>query len=302
MSDTRLVFVVGLQKSGTTLLLKLLTTTKPFRNPVRFEGKELWGDDPPFAPTAFPAGHFYQREAGRLGHELGAAEATEEVARHLRNGLGQVGTAHKALVLKNPYNTVRVPWIRALFPNAYIVAVVRRPLPNTFSLLKKHTPNPHLRQAAEEGWWGVKPAGWRNLVQEDKLLQCAWQWERVNAKLWAERALIDRFVAYHELATDPAAVIGDIARATVGQAPGMAFPPLTILDNEYLDGGRLQSANLVFRKTKSLDLTGVERASETLPPLTTDQQDAIVKVCGQTAEALGLATTAAGSAALRPAW
>jgi Sulfotransferase family len=292
MSDAPLVFVVGLQKSGTTLLLKLLTSTSAFRNPVRFEGKELWGDEPPFAPIAFPAGHVYQRDGGNSGHEIGAADATPEVLAHLRERLGNAGSATKGLVLKNPYNTVRLPWIRALFPQAYIVAVVRRPLPNTFSLLKKHTPNPHLRQGAEEGWWGVKPAGWRDLVQDDKLLQSAWQWQRVNAKLLAERDLIDRFVPYHELGADPAGVGTEIARATVKAVPKMKFPPITVLDSEYLDGGRLQSSNVIVRRTKSLDLAGDQRDSGELAPLTPEQQDAVMKICGETAEALGLGAKA----------
>jgi hypothetical protein len=288
MTDAPMVFVVGLQKSGTTLLLKLLTTTNAFRNPVKFEGKELWGDQPPFTPRRYPAGHIYQRDGGRFGHEIGAADATEEIAAHLRQGLNSARAPGRAMVLKNPFNTGRVPWIRALYPQAHIVAVVRRPLPNVFSLLKKFTPNPHLRNGPEDGWWGVKPAGWRDLVSEDKVQQLAWQWERVNAKLWRERELIDRFVAYHDFAADPQQVVGDLAQATVGHVPEMDFPPISVLDDEYREGGRLESANAVFRRTRSLDVTGAERGPEELPPLTDAQQDAVRKICGKTAADLGL--------------
>ena len=91
MSESGVVLVVGLQKSGTSLLLRLLAGTDAFRNPVRFEGKEVWGDDPPFAPEAFPAGTFYQRDGGERGHELGAAEATPDVVEHLRSDLADAG-------------------------------------------------------------------------------------------------------------------------------------------------------------------------------------------------------------------
>jgi hypothetical protein len=288
MNDLPLVFVVGLQKSGTTLLLKLLTSTQAFRNPVKFEGKELWGDEPSFTPTAYPAGEIYQRDGGAAGHEIGADDATDAIRTHVQNGLRNFGASAKALVLKNPYNTVRVPWIRALFPESYIIAVVRRPLPNVFSLMKKHTPNPSLRQGAEDGWWGVKPAGWRELVQDDKLAQSATQWDRVNAKLWSERDLIDRFVAYHEVGADPASVVSEIAMATIGQVPEMNFPKITVLDDEYVEGGRLQSANVIARRTKSLDLAGDERRSEYLAAFTADQRETILKICTPTAEALGL--------------
>ena len=288
MDDVPLVFVVGLQKSGTTLLLRLLTMTSAFRNPVKFEGRDMWGDEPPFTPTAYPVGHIYQRDEGKFGHEIGAGDADPEIVDHVRRVLGAAGNATKGLVLKNPFNTGRVPWIRAMFPDAYIVAVVRRPLPNVFSLAKKHAPNPHVKQQAEEGWWGVKPAGWRELVQDDKLLQCAQQWDRVNAKLWRERDMIDRFVAYHDIAGSPTTVVGDLAKATVGTVPTMNFPPITVLDDEYKAGGLLQSANLVFRKTGSLDINLATRATEELAPLTTEEQDAIMAICGPTADLLGL--------------
>lgn len=289
MSDPQTVLVLGLQKSGTSLLLRLLSDTKGFRNPVRFEGKELWGDDPPFAPEAFPAGSFYQRGGGERGHELGAAEATDEVAEHLRAELAEISKPGKAIVLKNPYNTVRAPWLRALFPEAQIVAVVRRPLPNVFSLLKKHAENPHVHRGPEEGgWWGVKPAGWRQLRSDDAVVQCARQWERVNAKLWADRELIDRIVPYHELCAEPERVVAEIAEALGRDVPKMDFPALSAQDDEHLRGGALESANKVYKRTGSLDLAGAERASERLEPLTDAQRERVLEICGATAAELGL--------------
>ena len=289
MSDSPVVLVVGLQKSGTSLLLRLLSGTKAFRNPVKFEGKELWGDDPPFAPEAFPAGTFYQRDGGARGHELGAEEATEEVVAHLGEALHGYSKPGKALVLKNPYNTVRVPWLRAALPEAQIVAVVRRPLPNVFSLVKKHAENPHVHRGPEEGWWGVKPAGWRELVAEDKVVQAARQWEAVNAKLWADRGQVDRIVAYHELCADPQAFVAEIAAAAGAEVPAMDFPELSAQDDEHEHGGALESANKVFKRTGSLDLAGAERADERLEPFTEAQREAVEEICAATAERLGLA-------------
>jgi hypothetical protein len=288
MSDSPVVLVVGLQKSGTSLLLRLLSGTKAFRNPVKFEGKELWGDDPPFAPQAFPAGTFYQRDGGRRGHELGATDATGEVVSHLREALAAASKPGKALVLKNPYNTVRVPWLRAALPEAQIVAVVRRPLPNVFSLVKKHAENPHVHRGPEEGWWGVKPAGWQELADEDKIVQAARQWEAVNAKLWADRDQVDRIVAYHELCADPVAFVTEIALTSVGNVPEMDFPALSAQDDEYERGGALESANKVFKRTGSLDLAGAERADERLAPFSEAQREAVAEICAGTASRLGL--------------
>jgi hypothetical protein len=280
------VLVVGLQKSGTSLLMRLLLGLDEFTNPLRWEGKEYWGDEPPFSPSAFPAGSFYQRDGGERGHELGAAEATPEVVEHLRSELPT--GERRALVLKNPYNTVRVPWLRAVFPEAYIVGIVRRPLPNVFSLLKKHADNEHVHRTPEEGWWGVKPAGWRELADEEKLVQAARQWEAVNRKLWTDRAQVDQLVLYHELCADPAAAVGAITRAVLGHEVDAELPELAALDDEHERGGLLESANRVFKRTKSLDLAGAERAGERLEPLDQAQRETVVEICGGLAAELGL--------------
>lgn len=286
-----LVLIVGLQKSGTSLLLRLLTSTRQFRNPVRFEGKKLWGDNPPFSPTAFPAGSLYQRSGGERGHELGADDATPDVVEHLRDSLAEAAGEPDGggLVLKNPYNTVRVPWLRVAFQDAFIAAVVRRPLPNVFSLLKKHAEGTHARRGPEEGWWGVKPAGWRELLDADRTLQTARQWERVNGKLEEDRELVDLLVPYQDLCADPRAWVDRIAKATLGEPVATEFPALEALDDEYVRGGRLESANKVYKRTGSLDLAGAERAEERLGPLTVDQQATILEVCGTVAEQLGVA-------------
>jgi Sulfotransferase family len=281
-----IVLVVGLQKSGTSLLMRLLLGLDEFTNPVKWEGKEYWGDDPPFSPSAFPAGSFYQRDGGAQGHELGVDEATPEVVEHLRSELPS--GERRALVLKNPYNTVRVPWLRAVFPAAHIVGIVRRPLPNVFSLLKKHADNEHVHRTPEEGWWGVKPAGWRDLADDDKLVQAARQWEAVNRKLWADRAQLDQLVLYHELCAEPATAVGELTRAVLGHDLDAELPPLEALDDEHEQGGLLESANRVFKRTKSLDLTGAQRAGERLAPLDQDQRESVLGICGELAGELGL--------------
>jgi Sulfotransferase family len=288
MSAERAVLVVGLQKSGTSLLLRLLTGTPAFRNPVKFEGKELWGDDPPFAPEAFPAGRFYQRDGGERGHELDSADATQEVISHLREGLAGYERPGKTPVLKNPYNSVRVPWLRAALPDAYIVAVVRRALPNVFSLVKKHAENPHVHRGPEDGWWGVKPGGWRDMVSEDKVEQSARQWAAVNAKLAADSAELDLMVHYHHMCERPDAVVRTIAKATAGEVPPMDFPELSALDEEHLTGGPLESANRVFKRTGGLDLEGAERADDRLDPFSDEQAATVADICRDTAERLGL--------------
>ncbi len=283
-----LVLVVGLQKSGTSLMLRLLTQVEGVENPVRREGKEYWGDDPPFSPEAFPAGALYQRHGGVRGHELGAEDATPEVADHLRAELTGIAGDARAVVLKNPYNTVRVPWLREIFPGAQIVAVVRRPLPNIFSLLKKHVENPHAVRGPEEGWWGVKPEGWRELLGVSAAERTSRQWVGVNRRLWQGRDMVDRIVPYHELCADPERIIGEIAEAAIGERPRLEIPRLEALDDEYVSGGPLESANRVFKRTDSFELEGAERGAEMLEPLDGEQRATVERICGPLAAEMKL--------------
>ena len=283
-----LVLVVGLQKSGTSLMLRLLTRLDGFSNPVRREGKEYWGDDPPFSPEAYPTGELYQRDGGARGHELGAGDATPEIAEHLRSELASIAGDANALVMKNPYNTVRVPWLRVVFPDAQIVAIARRPLPNVFSLLKKHVENPHAVRAPEEGWWGVKPAGWRELMSGDPVETAARQWERVYGRLWADREMVDRIIPYQELCAEPDRIVGEIAEQATGSRPPLDIPPLEALDDEYERGGPLESANRVFKRTESFEMEGAERGDEMLDPLKPAERETIERICGPLAAEMNL--------------
>lgn len=283
-----LILVVGLQKSGTSLMLRLLTRLDGFSNPVRREGKEYWGDDPPFSPAAYPTGTLYQRSGGDRGHELSAEDATPEVAEHLRSKLADIAGSVDALVMKNPYNTVRVPWLREVFSDAQIVAVARRPLPNVFSLLKKHVSNPHAVRGPEEGWWGVKPAGWRDLMSADPVETAAHQWERVYGRLWADRGQVDRIIPYQELCAEPERIVGEIAEQAVGGRPALDIPALEALDDEHERGGPLESANRVFKRTESFQMEGAERGEEMLDPLTGSQRETIERICGTLAGEMGI--------------
>jgi hypothetical protein len=280
--------VVGLQKSGTSLLMRLLTRSGLFVNPVRWEGREYWGDDPPFTPTAFPTGELYQRYNGLRGHELGLDDASPEIVEHLRHELPDPGDEARALVLKNPYNTVRLPWVRAIFPDAYVVAIVRRPLPNVYSLRKKHIPNEFTTWLPDDGWWGVKPADWPELLREDKVEQCSLQWQCVNGVLARDRELIDMIVPYHDLCDDPAGFVSRIAEQTLGERPSLGLDPIEAQDAEHVHGGPVESANRVVKRTGEFDMRQAERHPDRLPPLTGEQCATVIRVCGDLAAELGV--------------
>jgi hypothetical protein len=155
---------------------------------------------------------------------------------------------------KNPYNTVRLSWLRAIFPEAVIVAMVRAPVPNVFSLCKKFHPHEQGGLPPEDGWWGVKPPDWRSLRSDDSVEQCARQWAAVNSILDRDRALADLVLSYRELCARPGKCIADIlARAGVDCTNvNVASAPITCFDDEFTRGSRLRSKNRYYREMKSL--------------------------------------------------
>jgi hypothetical protein len=248
------LFIVGLQKSGTTLLARLLEETGLVDKPFRAEGDEFWGNTPPFAPIGYPAGAAYQRHGGARGHMMDAEDATADVIESMRTRWEVLDSTAAVILNKNPYNTVRLSWLRAIFPEAVIVAMVRAPVPNVFSLCKKFHPHEQGGLPPEDGWWGVKPPDWRSLRSDDSVEQCARQWAAVNSILDRDRALADLVLSYRELCARPGNCIADIlARAGVDCTNvNVASAPITCFDDEFTRGSRLRSKNRYYREMKSL--------------------------------------------------
>lgn len=262
------MLIAGLQKSGTTLLLRLLVdhtsvASSPF---VGVEGHDFWGNVPSHAPSEFPAGTIYASHCGELGHEISAEAADRRVRRVLERRLAALPVATALVVNKNPYHTVRLPWLKAVFPDAFIVATVRRAVPNIYSLLKKHARQDERdRPWRADGWYGVKPRNWRTMLNDDRLLQCTNQWCAVMQRLWADQAYVDLFVGYRELCQKPVETVRRILMAALGEEVVhdiINVPPLVCCDDEYRQGALFRSKNEVA----GLEPT-VSEAIE-LPPLT----------------------------------
>jgi len=258
--DKRLVFIVGIQKSGTSLLFRMLQETEYAENPFKDEGHDFWGNVPPFSPKGFPAGTIYQRTDGNMGHEIDAGDATDDIKTELQNRLAGLNTDAPVIVNKNPYNTVRLPWLRKLFPESIIIGMVRRAVPNVYSLLKKFYPHRDQGMPPEDGWWGTKPKGWRQLVSKDKLAQSSLQWRAINNKLWLDRRYLDMLIGYHAFCASPVPFMEEIlSMALSGKIHlDLNHPPLRCLDAEHQTGSRLMSKNKYYRKTGSFEIPSKE--------------------------------------------
>lgn len=280
------LIIIGVQKSGTTLLNRLVQDHGVARTVFQTEGNDFWGNEPPFEPTAAPIGALVQRSGGDGGHQLGADLATEDVRKLLLARLAALDNGADPIVNKNPYLTVSAPFVRALFPSAVIVAMVRDPVANAYSLAKKHVPHKGRGLAPAEGWWGVKPAGWRALVEDDKRLQSARQWDAVNRQLLRDRTAIDRVISYRQLCEDPSEVLRDLHMRLHGtKMPTKDIAPLECLDHEHTTGAGLRSKNRYFKELGTLAIPSDEPIE--FPAWTDDQADGVRTICAETWEELG---------------
>lgn len=253
--DKKLVFIVGIQKSGTSLLFRMLQETEYAENPFKNEGHDFWGNVPPFSPKGFPAGTIYQRSGGDMGHEIDAEDAAGDIQRELHRRLAGLKTNAPVIVNKNPYNTVRLPWLRKLFPDSIIIGMVRRAVPNVYSLLKKFYPHKDQGMPPEDGWWGIKPKGWRQMVSGDKLAQSSLQWRAINNKLWLDRRYLDMLIGYHSFCASPVKYIEEILSLALSDKIHLTvkYPPIKCFDSEYQTGSCLMSKNRYYRKTGTFE-------------------------------------------------
>jgi Sulfotransferase family len=270
VGQPRLILITGLQKSGTSLLLRLLVEhTSVVENPFDgVEGHAFWGNLPSHAPREYPAGTIYASHNGDAGHEISAAAADQCVRRVLEHRLARLTVRTPAIVNKSPYHSVRLPWLKAVFPQSFIVVIVRRAVPNIYSLMKKYLRQDESdRPWREDRWYGVKPRDWRSLLNDDLPAQCASQWFGVTHKLWDDRAHIDMLVGYRQLCLNPKSVVQHILREACGRESTCAanFPRLRCYDDEYRRGAPMRSKNEVDR----LDSSAPEPIE--MPPFAADE-------------------------------
>lgn len=262
------------------MLQRLLLDTGLITKPFRTEGDEFWGNIPPFSPGEAPAGTLYQQYNGTRGHLLTADDATPDVVALMTERLHAIECDTPLMLAKSPYNTVRIPWLKKVFPNACIVAMVRDPVANVFSLLKKFHPHDDRGAEPEEGWWGVKPPQWTSLRRTNIVEQCALQWLHVNTVLVDNLAHVDCLIPYAQLCDTPATFLGRIFdRMRVAlDIESLVLPSIQCFDKEFAIGSRLRSKNRYWRERgRSLETPATETIE--INALAHNDMDLIQRIC-----------------------
>jgi hypothetical protein len=163
--------MIGCPRSGTSISAVLYA-----RHPdvVQFsEAGEVWdprhyGD--PDADHHWTAADVTDEEAARLHDRF-------EFARRLRRG--------GRLFNKHPRNSVRIEFLRIVFPDAVFIHVIRDGRAVVHSLLEMMQREPERKQVPMGGF--CKPPDWRDYLREDPVEQAALQWREIVRHILSQR-------------------------------------------------------------------------------------------------------------------
>lgn len=205
----RPIFIIGAPRSGTSLLYAILRSSSKVAH-WPGEAHEVWERD------HHPALRGWESNA------LGASDADEEARARIRRSFFLVTGRNKRLIDKTPRNSLRVPFVDAIFPDARFVFLIRDGRDNVNSLINAwrtpryrtyRLPERHAIPGVDPEWWKfVLYPGWREDLKGPLEVVCARQWVASNEHaLSAKSAIGDRWidVRYETLIEDP---VEEIAR------------------------------------------------------------------------------------------
>jgi hypothetical protein len=223
------IILFGNFRSGTTLLQELIST------------------HPDVVSLYEPVGLWLYADPGRDHDEFDETDATDKVKRYVRSEFLKYQQEHgnRIIVEKTPHNILRIPYVRAIFPEAHFLYIVRNPLSFVSSvelkwqkpasrkrILKrlKFTPitqwHHYLKRFLSQQWnnrilgrkylsiWGPRYKGIQDDRQtEDLMTVIARQWSRATRKAENDLALFEEGqvlrLKYEDFVQDP---ISDMER------------------------------------------------------------------------------------------
>ena len=239
----RPIFLIGCPRSGTTIAVDLFALHPEAAN--LSEAPEIWD----------PRGY----EDFEADHHWAAADVRPEDAARLHARFEYHRRWHRRprFVNKYPRSSVRIDYIRAVFPDAVFIHVIRDGRAVAASMLQAL--GRRRRGQVKPDMPFTHPLGWRELIRQDKAEQVALQWRAVVSYVLGKRAELGpayHEIRYEELCGNPRAALGAAFRfAGLGA------------DEEVLARlpERLDSQN--YKWKQQLSLQQVETITRTEAPL-----------------------------------
>ena len=194
------IFMVGCPRSGTGVSVHMFGTHPWVAHWT--EAARTW--DP------------HDSDDPEADHHWTAEEVTERERRRLHSWFEwfRRTSGKPRFANKNPRSSVRIDFIRAVFPDAYYIHVIRDGRAVVSSLLQRMEREPWRKELPFGGF--CKPPDWRRHLRPDPAEQAALQWREIVRHVRDRRAVLgDRFVeyTYEDLCEDPRSVLGSTFRA-----------------------------------------------------------------------------------------
>ena len=217
----RSLFIVAAPRSGSSLLFETLAASA-----------NLWsiGGESHGIFEGIPDLHPIHRnyDSNRLEKEAASAPVVarlkERFARELRSAHGtrfpdsvSEHSSHRVRFLeKTPKNALRIPFLKAAFPDARFVYLTRDAGPNISSIMDgwrsgRFVTYPELPGWAYKKWSFLLPPGWRDLGLPSLAKIAAFQWQAANATIIRDLEELSRQdwigLKYENLIRDPSAEV-----------------------------------------------------------------------------------------------
>ncbi|HEX6384565.1 MAG TPA: sulfotransferase [Anaerolineae bacterium] len=184
------IFMIGCPRSGTTISVKLFATHPWLAN--WSEAGRVWD----------PAGY----DDPSADHCWSADSVTDEDVRRLHSKFEWYRQFHKKrrFINKHPRNSVRIDYIRKIFPDALFIHVIRDGRAVVNSIVKRIERDPE-RQHIPFGDF-CKPPDWRQYLRDEPVEQAALQWREITRYVLDKRdELGDRYyeLKYEHMCQEP---------------------------------------------------------------------------------------------------
>jgi hypothetical protein len=215
------IFIVGVMRSGTTLLYKrmcrhpdlawLNKTSKKFPRSVLMT-RLIYPFHRDRRPTE--ASWIWSRFAREEDDALDARDVTPEASRFYHGVFAaQLRFFGKPRFLcKYPRNMLRMAYLNAIFPDALFVHIIRDGRAVAHSMYRCRE-----RHGGPAAYWGIRPPGWRDLLAMEPLEACAMQWKLSVRRARQSAAALPpgRYteVRYEELVSRPVDNLRRVAEA-----------------------------------------------------------------------------------------